>query len=52
VALIEDVAKVSLEAGNSPRMAFSNYCELVRAADGEKWFAITPEAIEAARVAR
>ena len=52
VALIEDVAKVLLEAGNSPRMVFSNYRELVRAADSEKWFGITPEAVEAGKAAR
>src|SRR6266481_6057517 len=52
VALVEDVAKVSLEAGNSPRMVFSNYRGLVRAADAQKWFGITPEAVEAAKAAR
>jgi len=52
VALVEDVAKVSLEAGNSPRMVFSNYRELVRSADAEKWFGITPEAVEAVKAAR
>jgi len=45
VAQVQDVAKVSLEAGNSPRMVFSNYRELVRTADAEKWFAVTPEAL-------
>jgi len=52
VAQVQDVAKVSLEAGNSPRMVFSNYRELVRAADAEKWFGITPEAVEAIKAAR
>jgi len=52
VAQVQDVAKVSLEAGNSPRMVFSNYRELVRTADAEKWFGITPEAVEAAKAAR
>ncbi len=33
-------------------MVFSNYRELVRAADAEKWFAITPEAVEAVKMAR
>lgn len=46
------MAKVSLEAGNSPRMVFSNYRELVRAADAEKWFGITPVAVEAVKAAR
>jgi integrase len=52
VAQVHDVAKVSLEAGNSPRMVFSNYRELVRPADAEKWFAVTPEAVEAVKAAR
>ena len=30
-------------------MIFQHYRELVRAADAEKWFAITPQAIEAAK---
>ena len=52
MALVEDVAKVSLEAGNSPRMVFTNYRELVRAADAEKWFGITAETVEAVKEAR
>ena len=52
VAQVQDVAKVSLEAGNSPRMVFSNYRELVRAADAARWFGITPDSVEAVKVAR
>jgi hypothetical protein len=33
-------------------MVFSNYREIVRPADAEKWFGITPEAVEAAKAAR
>jgi len=33
-------------------MVFLNYRELVRAADAEKWFGITPEAVEAVKEAR
>ena len=44
VAEIQNVAQVALEAGNSPRMVFSNYRELVRPADAKKWFGIEPEA--------
>ena len=44
VADIQNVAQVALEAGNSPRMVFSNYRELVRPADAKKWFAIEPNA--------
>lgn len=43
VAATQDVAKVSLEAGNSPQMIFRHYRELVRPADAKTWFAITPE---------
>jgi hypothetical protein len=35
VAQIQNVAQVALEAGNSPRMVFSNYRELVRPKDAE-----------------
>jgi hypothetical protein len=33
-------------------MVFSNYRELVRQVDADKWFAITPAMIEAAKQAR
>ena len=33
-------------------MIFGHYRELVRAMDAEKWFGITPEAVEAAKAAR
>ena len=42
VAQTQNVAQVALEAGNSPRVVFSNYRELVRPADAVKWFAIVP----------
>lgn len=38
--------------GRLPRMVFSNYRELVRAAYAEKWFAVTPEAVQSVRRAR
>ena len=41
LAQVQDAAKVSLEAGNSPRMVFRHYRELVRPADAAKWFSIT-----------
>lgn len=44
VAETQNVAQVALEAGNSPRVVFSNYRELVRPADAMKWFAIEPKA--------
>ena len=43
VAQIQKVAQVALEAGNSPRVVFSNYRELVRPVDAVKWFAISPK---------
>jgi hypothetical protein len=49
---VPNTAQVALEAGNSPQMIFGHYRELVRAMDAEKWFGITPEAVEAARKQR
>jgi len=43
VAQVQNVAQVALEAGNSPKMIFSNYRELVKPAQAAKWFAISPE---------
>ena len=43
VAQTQNVAQVALEAGNSPGMIFKHYRELVRQADGKKWFAIAPK---------
>jgi hypothetical protein len=45
VAEIQNVAQVALEAGNSPSIIFSNYRELVKAADAKKWFGITPDLV-------
>ena len=42
VAEIQNVAQVSLEAGNSPQMIFKHYRELVRPAAAKEWFAILP----------
>lgn len=44
VADTQNVPQVALEAGNSPKMIFTNYRELVRPADAKKWFAIEPTA--------
>jgi hypothetical protein len=52
VAMVNDVAKVSLEAGNSPRMVFSNYRELVRPKDAEGWFGVTLAGVDAIKEAR
>jgi integrase len=43
VADVQDVAKVSLEAGNSPQMIFKHYRELVTPKEAKAWFGIRPE---------
>jgi integrase len=43
VAQTQNVAQVALEAGNSPRVVFSNYRELVRPAEAKAWFSIEPK---------
>jgi len=42
VAETQDVAKVSLEAGNSPQMIFKHYRELVRPDAAKAWFGLLP----------
>jgi len=42
VAQAQDVPKVALEAGNSPKMIFQHYRELVTGDDAKEWFAIMP----------
>ena len=42
VAKVQNVSQVALEAGNSPQMVFSNYRELVKPAEAEKFFALVP----------
>jgi integrase len=46
VAMIQNVAQVALEAGNSPRMVFDNYRALVTPNDANRWFEIIPANIE------
>lgn len=46
VASIKDVARVALEAGNSPAMVFANYRQLVTDHEAEQWFNILPPAQE------
>ena len=43
LALTKSAAQVALEAGNSPKMLFEHYRELVTEAEGDEWFALTPE---------
>ena len=42
VSLTGDVARTSLEAGNSPKMIFRHYREVVDEAAAEAWFALMP----------
>ena len=42
VALTGDVARTSLEAGNSPKMVFRHYREIVDEEATKAWWAITP----------
>ncbi len=43
VAETQNVAQTSLEAGNSPRMIFSNYLELVQPDEADAWFNVKPD---------
>ena len=42
VAAVQDVARVALEAGNSPQIIFKHYRELATEAQGKTWFSIVP----------
>ncbi len=42
LALTQDAAKTSLEAGNSPQMIFRHYRELTTEDEAKEWFAIMP----------
>jgi hypothetical protein len=44
VALTGDVARVALEAGNSPTVIHSHYRGLAKEDDAKRFFAIEPEA--------
>lgn len=44
LAQCHDVARVSLEMGNSPQMVFSHYRELVKPKQAERYWAISPAA--------
>ena len=46
LAEIQDVNRVALEAGNSPRMIFQHYRELCTPAEAQTWFAIAPNEAE------
>ena len=44
LAVMPDVARVALEAGNSPQMIFRNYRELATPSEAQAWFEIAPSA--------
>lgn len=46
LALVQDAARVALEAGNSPQMIFRHYREIVTPSRAKAWFAIAPDAPE------
>jgi integrase len=52
LATTQDVAKVALEAGNSPAIIFRHYRELTTGAEAAEWFGIVPAASEAVNVVR
>ena len=42
LAITQDAAKTSLEAGNSPQMIFRHYRELTTEEEAKEWFSILP----------
>jgi integrase len=46
MAVTKSAAQVALEAGNSPKMLFEHYRELVTEAEGKEWFALTPAKVQ------
>ena len=44
LAVVQDAAKVSLEAGNSAKQIFQNYREIVTPEQAATWFSIVPTA--------
>ena len=46
LSMVDDVAKVSLEMGNSPQKVFSNYRKVVTKSQANAWFGVLPEVPE------
>lgn len=42
LAIVKDVAEVSIEAGNSPNMIHQHYRELVTEEEAKSWFSVVP----------
>jgi integrase len=45
LAAVQDTAKVALEAGNSPKMIFEHYREVVFEDDAKRWFSLQPKVV-------
>ncbi|MBN8710129.1 MAG: hypothetical protein BGO12_00235 [Verrucomicrobia bacterium 61-8] len=45
MAVTKSAAQVALEAGNSPKMLFEHYRELVTETEGKEWFSLTPKTV-------
>jgi len=45
MAVTKSAPQVALEAGNSPKMLFEHYRELVTEAEGKEWFSLTPKKV-------
>ncbi len=45
MAVTKSAPQVALEAGNSPKMLFEHYRELVTEAEGKEWFSLTPKVV-------
>lgn len=50
VATQKNAGEVALEAGNSPRMIFEHYRELVTVVQGEQWFGVLPSKARLAQI--
>lgn len=46
MAITKSAPQVALEAGNSPKMLFEHYRELVTEAEAKAWFALTPSKVK------
>ena len=49
MAETKSAPQVALEAGNSPKMLFEHYRELVTEAEAKEWFALTPASVKRPR---
>src|SRR5690606_28969022 len=45
LAMAKSAPQVALEAGNSPKMLFEHYRELVTESEAKEWFSLTPKKV-------